>query len=83
MDAVAEKGQSVLRILCSDGDRRLVWRKESQDEVREAKKAFNEALAKKGNLAYAVSQEGERSQKITEFDPEAEEIVIVPMITGG
>jgi hypothetical protein len=82
MDVVTET-KSVLRILNSEGDRRLVWRKGAKDEVREAKKAFNEALAKKGSLAYSVNEDGERSQKITEFDPDAEEIVIIPMITGG
>jgi len=82
MEAVKTSKKRTLRILDSSGDRRLVWRKESDDEVKEAKKAFREALAK-GALAYKVDNDGERSKQIREFDPEAEEIVVMPMVTGG
>jgi len=81
MEAVAQKNR-IIRFLDSSGDRRLVWRKESPDEVKEAKKAFREALAK-GGLAYKVDEDGQRSSQIREFDPNAEEIVVMPMVTGG
>lgn len=72
----------ILRILNFDGDRRLVWRRESEDEIKEAKKAFREALAS-GSMAYKVDNKGQRSSQIHEFDPDAEEIIVVPIVTGG
>jgi hypothetical protein len=75
--------KSTLRILCSAGDRRLVWRKESLAEIKEARRAFNKALSKKGTSAFRVDKKGEKAERITEFDPLAEEIIVMPMITGG
>lgn len=77
-----EKYDGAMRILCAEGDRRIVWRNSSLAEINEAKKTFREALAS-GHLAFRTQRGGSKSEKITEFDPAAEEIILVPMIKGG
>jgi len=71
----------IMRILNLDGDRRIVWRKNSIPEIRDAKKVFRDALAE-GHLAFKAERGG-RGEKIVEFDPAAEEIILVPPIVGG
>lgn len=74
--------KGLMRILCKDGDRRIVWRSNSIPEVSEARAAFKDAVAQ-GHLAFLAKKGGSRGTKITEFDPLAEEIILVPPITGG
>lgn len=80
--ATAIKYDGTLRILCPEGDRRIVWRKESLSEINEAKKVFRDAIAS-GHLAYKAEPGGQKGKKISEFDPTAEEIVLMPLVIGG
>lgn len=72
----------VMRILGPDGDRRIVWRKNALGEINEAKKVFRDALAD-GLLAFKAEPGGQRGEKISEFDPSAEEIILMGAVTGG
>lgn len=82
MSQATKEFDGMLRILGPEGDRRLVWMRNSLSQINEAKKAFRDALAK-GFLAFKAEPGGAKGQKITEFDPSAEEIILVPMVTGG
>lgn len=75
-----------LRILSRLGDTTYEWDTASKDAgaeeaVRQAERIFREERAK-GATALKVAQ-GEPARKIDEFDPEAEQIVMVPRIAGG
>jgi hypothetical protein len=73
---------SVLNIIDRTGDTRIEWDPASKDEVKMAKKAFDEAKRKK-YLTYKVGADGTRGELIREFDPTAERIVCTPQTVGG
>ena len=74
--------KSCMKILDETGDDRLVWDKENGREAKQAKKKFNDLIAK-GYSAFSVDHEGEKNKKITEFDIDAEEILMVPETVKG
>ena len=71
-----------LRRLGPQGDVKVVWDSENEDEVALAKKQFDEAM-KKDFTAYRVKKDGSKSKKISKFDPDAEKIILVPVVAGG
>lgn len=71
-----------MRTLNESGDTKVIWDPSNDDEVDAAKSQFN-ALKKKGFTAYSVKKGGEKNKAITEFDPEAGMIIMVPKIVGG
>lgn len=64
------------------GDIKVVWNSENDDEVALAKKQFKEAL-KKNFTAYAVKGKGKKGEKLEEFDPDLERIIMVPPAVGA
>lgn len=72
-----------LRIMdLTEGDIKLEWSSDNKDEVNAAREAFDEAKGR-GMLFYKIKKSGKRGRQITEFDPEAERIVGVPVVRGG
>ena len=69
--------QKILKILTPNGDDRIVWDKDNGPEALEAKQKFGELIGK-GYKAFSVDQNGKRKRQITEFDVEAEEILMIP-----
>ena len=68
--------------LNKEGDTKFMWDAENSEEVAEAKSHF-EALQKKGYQAFKVTDKGGKGQRVTEFDPELERIIMVPQLVGG
>jgi hypothetical protein len=56
------------------------WSTESEEQIRAAREKFDEAIAQ-GKAAFAVK--GAESERVDTFDPEREEIVVVPWQVGG
>lgn len=83
----AEMGK--LRVLSARGDRTVEWDLkqaetgdvEAEAAVREAERIFQEALGR-GATAFKVAP-GVPATKVTKFDPEADQIVVVPKVAGG
>ena len=65
-----------------NGDIRVEWDRDIEDEVKTAKKAFNGAK-KKGYLLYKTDRHGGLGEQLAEFDPKAEKIIGVPRLVGG
>lgn len=80
---------SKLRVLSKLGDTTTKWDKraadtgdtEAQEAIREAERIFREERSR-GATAFRVNS-GTQATKIDEFDPEAEQIVMVPRVAGG
>jgi hypothetical protein len=78
-----------LRVMSRRGDDRVQWdtklledgEMEAVAAVREAERIFKEQRAR-GATAFKVSK-GEAAVRIDTFDPEAEQIMIVPRVVGG
>jgi hypothetical protein len=79
----------MVRVLCSHGDDRYSWDQfaamtgdpDAKAAVREAEHIFEQQRAR-GALAVRVTPRGPH-QRIDQFDPEAEQIVLVPRVAGG
>ena len=64
------------------GDLRVTWNARDTDEVEAARKQFDDLRAK-SFLAFAVGDDGEKGNQITEFDPQAQKIILAPPMAGG
>lgn len=65
-----------------EGDEKVSWDKDDKESVNQARARFDE-LKKKGWTAYAISK-GSKSERILDkFDPEAEQIIMCPLLAGG
>ena len=79
----------VLRVLSSHGDDRYAWDQtaavagdlDAEKAVREAERIFDQQRTR-GALAVRVTPDG-APQRIDHFDPEAEQILLVPRVVGG
>ena len=72
------------------GDIRLMWDKDNVNEVATARAAFDEAMNQRDprtnrrlNTAYRVLRNGEPGDIVTEFDPNAEKLLVAPQMSGG
>jgi hypothetical protein len=85
-DAEPPKGFGCMRIqTIKDGDKRVIWDKTDPQQIAEAELTFNQLIVD-GLDAFKVGLDGKKtSEKITEFDAEAEEIIFVQkaMVAGG
>ena len=90
-----KKHTGMIRFLCDEkisktitgngvaGDDRIVWDRRFKDQIEEAKKQFQE-LIKLGYLAFLVKSDGKKSDRqIFKFDPDLEEVIMLPAIVGG
>ncbi len=79
----------ILRVMTAGGDRSVRWDRQRAREgdldavaaVREAERLFEEARAR-GAAAFRVAP-GRPAERLDRFDPEAEQIVVVPPVVGG
>lgn len=72
----------VMRVLSQNGDDRLTWDRNDPNQVKDAYKKFKDFI-KKGYQAFAVLATGDKGHKLDEFDPLAEEILMVPATVPG
>ncbi len=79
----------MLRVLSRNGDDVYVWNEPTVDTadpeavaaIMEAERIFDEERAK-GSTALRVAP-GRPAERIDVFDPEAEQILMVPRVIGG
>ena len=78
----------VLRVLCSQGDAVHTWDETraatdpgAREAVEEAERIIREAQ-RRGAVAFR-SVPGRPAERIQEFDPSLDEIILVPPIAGG
>jgi hypothetical protein len=80
---------AVLRVLSSAGDARYEWDvagvqsgdAEAMAAVQEAERIFTQQRAR-GATAFRV-RPGRPAERVDSFDPQAEDVVMVPRIAGG
>jgi len=71
-----------MRIMGGEGDTKLIWDTDKDDEVEVARDTFKK-LTKKGYRAFAVKKGGSQGEMIDEFDPKLEKIILAAPISGG
>lgn len=80
--AMMEECGTVLETSGGAGDTRLTWNRDNADEVETARTVFNN-LRGRGYDAYAVLVNGRPGEIITEFNPQAEKMIMAPRMRGG
>lgn len=73
-----------MRILDETGDSMVTWSLEDTETLERATKLFDAELAK-GSLAFSIPPGGRDrdAERVTRFDPRADEIVWVRPVAGG
>ncbi len=71
-----------MSVLNRKGDSKILWSSDNADEVANARRSLNDMTAK-GFSAFRMKKDGTPSVRMTEFDPEAEKVVLVPALVGG
>ncbi len=78
-----------LRVMSFHGDRTVVWDQkqaetgdlEALEAVREAERVLEEGL-RRGATAFRVDP-GVPARRVDRFDPEADQIILLPRASGG
>lgn len=79
----AEELEGVPEGMRNGGDTRITWDKDNEEEVGVAKRVFKR-LVKKGFQAFKVKNDkGEKGEKMKDFDPDQEMMILVPALAGG
>src|SRR5947209_2682063 len=87
-----EKGEPVmgmLRVISKRGDDRMHWNEqdalagdaEAMAAIREAERIFAQERAR-GATAFRV-EAGKLVERLEQFDPQSEQIILVPRVVGG
>ena len=71
-----------MSVIGQKGDTKIIFDSNNPVEVEHARKTFDE-LTKKGFSAFSVKRDGEKGKRMSEFDPEEEKMILVPMMRGG
>jgi len=71
-----------MAILGKEGDTKVIWDPENEDEVEAAEEQFDN-LIEKGFKAFKVKKDGDKSTQIKKFNPSLGKIILVPALVGG
>ncbi len=71
-----------MNIMDPTGHTKVTWDAKSPEEVKTARKTFNE-MKKKGYSAFRIENVEAPGKRIEEFDPKAEKMILIPQLVGG
>lgn len=72
-----------LAVMGQPGDTKIMWNPDNEDEVKAAKKTWDELVGKKRFIGFRVKRDGEPGERIAEFDASAAKLIIAPPMAGG
>jgi len=78
-----EDDMGTMSILSQKGDETVRWDKDDPASVENARKKFLEFLAERKGMAIRMNEDGQKGDKMTDFDPDAERVVLMPLVVGG
>jgi len=73
---------ATLAILNEQGDEKIKWDINKEDETKAAKKKFDE-LKEKKYMFYYVDKDGNQKGEMKDFDPLADTIIAIPQVRKG
>lgn len=71
-----------IAVMGKEGDVKTIWNPQNTDETENARRTFDEFRAK-SYIAFRVNASGNQGEQITEFDPNAGKMIMVPPMAGG
>jgi len=72
-----------MAVMGRKGDVKTMWNPDNEDEVKAAKKQWDDLVGKKRFRAFRVKGDGKKGEQISDFDPDAAKLIIVPPMAGG
>ena len=75
--------QNEMSVMGQVGDYKVKWDPKNPTETELAEKTFFELVKQKKYLAFKLHKNGHQGAQITEFDPDANGILLVPPMRGG
>ena len=87
MGELATKERHQLSVLGAEGHAEIVWNVHDFESIKNAKAMFDKLIGG-GFQAFKVNRSDDgrgvsKGGKITKFDPAAEEVIMVPKVSGG
>lgn len=79
---MSELGRNIIEIMDRTGDTKQMWDSRNPEEVSNARRTFND-FKEKRYIIYRVNKDGSTGELMTEFDPNAERMIIMPPAFGG
>lgn len=76
------EGDCEIAVMGKEGDVKTIWNPHNTEEVENARASYDRLKAK-GYLAFRVDAKGEKGEQMTDFDPTAGKILMVPPFQGG
>lgn len=71
-----------LRTMDKSGDTKVIWDPSNPNEVEAARTMYDKLVAKRFQ-PFGVAAKGEKGVKISAFDPDIAQIIMVPPMAGG
>lgn len=71
-----------MNVLDTSGHTKVTWNRNVPAEVEIAKAAYESSVAK-GGQAFTIRSDGNQGRRLDSFDPNAEQIMMVPRLQGG
>jgi hypothetical protein len=72
-----------MAVMNRTGDTKVMWNPDEPEEVKAAKRTWDDLVGKKRFLGYRVQRDGEPGEQVREFDPHAAKLIICPPMAGG
>lgn len=82
-EAAAPPRAGAMKVMDPTGHTEITWDADVPAEVAVAKAAFKELTEQKGYQAFRVGRNGRQDERMREFDPEAEKVLMIPQLKGG
>ncbi len=79
---VNEMVKGEMKILDPTGHTKVSWNPKKSEEVQVAHETFI-TMRNKGFQAFRVNYRGAKGERLTEFDPQAKSIILIPQLQGG
>lgn len=72
-----------MQILDNTGHITISWSPGIQQEIDHAEEIFDDYVGERGYSAFRVQGENQQGARLTEFDPSAARLMLVPQLKGG
>lgn len=82
-NAHVKAGGGAFFLMDRSGDTKQIWDPTKPVEVEAAQAMFDRLVTREGYSAFQVEEDGEKGGRITEFDPKAGKMILVPKMVGG
>lgn len=81
--AHVQSGGGAFHILDRTGDTKQIWDPARPEEVEAAQALFDRLVTNGRYSAFRVEEGGEKSERMSSFDPKAGKMILVPPMVGG